>query len=1436
MLGALPAGAAQAGDLSTPTLGDRSAYTLTEVPAGADGAAPAGDNIITKFEYNAADGSFTPKYYQLNLKQTTYGEGNASYQVEVNTPTDPVTVTINYNDGASGVYDRVYSDVLLELKETNLEGTSEDSYQLEGGAVKVPNFSGDVLFANNKTDATLHVTADSGDYYVDALGGALNNTGSIDSISGAFINNSITATVNDEGGYDSRAGISSYGGALYNSGNINNINADFIGNYTTVPEGSNGFSYGGAIANRAYTGGGDPAVAAAIGDITGDFIGNSAGRYGGAIYNEAYSYTDVDAIASIGDITGDFIGNSAGDYGGAIYNEAHCDTAYKMGDATIKAVIGDITGDFIGNDASAIGGAIFNRGTIGDITGDFIGNTGRNAGAIYNYVTIGDITGDFIGNSAKVDNNFAQGGAIYNLGTIGDITGDFIGNYATGPESAIGGAIYINNYNPTVDNINSITGDFIGNYAAGTNGSIGGAISVQGGIISDITSDFIGNYAKSDNLAYGGAVSNFGYSTRGENGETYYAQISKITGDFIGNYASGSNGAIGGALMNWSISQNQFTIAQISDIAGNFTGNYAQSETGTAQGGAIANTSVDDTTLSSIGNIAGNFTGNYAQSETGTAQGGAIYNTDLISSVQGEFRNNYAQSETGTAQGGAIYNQITPSETQIVYQNLTIVITDADGNTVDEKTLCMFTTDSDILPVDAALALIKKGAAVTTNEESLKVTQEEYDNQYRDSFEAYFDLGWMTDKPVDIPTETSNITISNSLFADNKAVSEGDAAGGALANVIPDYIGSDDAKVVNKVVNTSFYNNTAETTSESGEAKGGAIYSAADITIAADNGESIFSGNKVINNGVEESNAIYMAPYEIGELDESGGTLMGELNASTLTLDAKNNGLVYFDDKIDGAAVGDDRYNVELTGDGTGKIVFNNDVLNADLRTNEGANVYLGREDVLDSDKVTLNGGSLFLLNNKVGTANFDTLSISADTDLMVDVDLANSTMDRVSADSYGELKGNINVTGMNLLSDAPEGSDLTEILFADNALKNNVTYGGAELPDNFQTTAYTPIYKYNVAYDPSRVDGGYFLFTRGDKNPAGGSSGNQSDMFNPAVLGSPVSTQAANQSALNEVFKYSYEHLDAFTKLPEFERNARLNANKYAMSTEFNDNLPSYAEQLYNKGVWFKPFTTFESLPLKNGPKVDAITYGSLVGFDTDFKELGNGWHSVFSGFAGYVGSSLNYSGVDSTMNGGLLGFTETFYKDNFWTAVSATAGASVGETHNMYGKEDYTSLLAGVGSKTGYNFEFKEGRFIIQPIMYLGYTFVNTFDYKNSAGVNIESDPLHTIQINPSVRFIANLKGGWQPYASVGMVWNLMNETKATANNVRLPEMSVKPYVEYGVGVQRNWADKFTAFLQAMIRNGGRNGVSLTGGFRFMLGSDDDNTPKVKKEIKSL
>lgn len=170
------------------------------------------------------------------------------------------------------------------------------------------------------------------------------------------------------------------------------------------------------------------------------------------------------------------------------------------------------------------------------------------------------------------------------------------------------------------------------------------------------------------------------------------------------------------------------------------------------------------------------------------------------------------------------------------------------------------------------------------------------------------------------------------------------------------------------------------------------------------------------------------------------------------------------------------------------------------------------------------------------------------------------------------------------------------------------------------------------------------------------------------------------------------------------------------------------------------------------------------------------------------------------------------------------------------MYGKENYAALMAGVGSKTGYNFEFNNGKFIIQPSMLMAYTYVNTFDYTNASGVKISSDPLHSIQIHPTIKFMGNVGKGWQPYASVGMVWNILNDTRVTANDVRLPEMSIKPYVEYGVGLQKSWHEKFTGFIQAMLRNGGRNGVALTFGFKWSLGNESKPVEKVQNNCKNV
>lgn len=240
----------------------------------------------------------------------------------------------------------------------------------------------------------------------------------------------------------------------------------------------------------------------------------------------------------------------------------------------------------------------------------------------------------------------------------------------------------------------------------------------------------------------------------------------------------------------------------------------------------------------------------------------------------------------------------------------------------------------------------------------------------------------------------------------------------------------------------------------------------------------------------------------------------------------------------------------------------------------------------------------------------------------------------------------------------------------------------------------------------------------------------------------------------------YVFEHADAFTQLPSLDRFAMINENRYALSSDFNNNLPTpNASEFNNKAGWFRPYVSFEKMNLRNAGAVNTTTYGSLFGFDSDFQHYKRGWTGITTGYIGYNGSQLRYTGADTTMNGGLVGFTQSFYKGNFWTALTLSAGASVGESNTIYGKEDFTTLFAGLGSKTGYNFEFKEGKYIIQPVWFMSYTFGKTFDYTNAAGVRMDSSPMHSIMLNPSVRFIANSKKGWQPYLSVGMVWNAMS-----------------------------------------------------------------------------
>lgn len=845
----------------------------------------------------------------------------------------------------------------------------------------------------------------------------------------------------------------------------------------------------------------------------------------------------------------------------------------------------------------------------------------------------------------------------------------------------------------------------------------------------------------------------------------------------------------------------------LADVTGDFVENSAGEE-----GAAIYNSGF-------IENITGNFVANKSQ-----FSGGAIYNSGKISEISGNFIGNRVE-DSYSAAGGAIFNTNPPparaSEgSEVEYSEAAFNIS---GNFIGNSAVALPGAD----PVSFAfyaLSTTGMGGAIANNASIGNITGNFIGNYASGEYAyggAISNRGNIDNITGDFIgnyavgsgeyAEAAGGAIANSYgeiknitgnFIGNNVQSEGLAVGGAISN--EDLIGEwyyDEGKLVSGtgIVNSSFYGNYAKADGENALAAGGAIMTFTDLNIVAKDGyTSVFSGNYTEVNGERDDNAIY-AGY-----------------GSTINFEMKNGGKFVMADNIRGDAAPQDAsleritvlesYKVNITGDNIDNTAFYmlNDMYDADLTVGQ----------------TTLN-----TVNDSIHTYDVNNFTLSNNTKMVVDVDLANETMDRFTSNGYGEHNGDLIVSGMNLLSDSK--SDSAEIYFAEQGLKDNVLNGTGELPDKYQT-AYTPIYKYNVNYD-NRDDGGYFVFNRGGQN--------SSDSFNPSVLSTPVANQAGSQAVINETVRFAFQHMDLFSQLPFNQRMAIINNNRYAgvnngvnaisaSRYDVRTDTPQYNSEfeMINKGFWVKPFTSFETINLNHGPDVDAITYGTLVGFDSNFKELKRGWYNVQSIYGGYNGSQLSYDGVDTSLNGGVLGITETFYKGNFFTALTATAGANVGSSKTMYGNEDFTALLAGIGSKSGYNFEFKNGKYILQPILFMNYSFVNTFDYTNAAGVKIDSDPLHTFQINPQLKFISNLKNGWQPYASVGMVWNVLNSSKVRANDVILPKMSVDPYVEYGVGLQRNWKDRFTGFAQAMVRNGGRNGVALTFGFRWAIGKGDD------------
>ncbi len=588
------------------------------------------------------------------------------------------------------------------------------------------------------------------------------------------------------------------------------------------------------------------------------------------------------------------------------------------------------------------------------------------------------------------------------------------------------------------------------------------------------------------------------------------------------------------------------------------------------------------------------------------------------------------------------------------------------------------------------------------------------------------------------------------LNIENVSVSNATAEEGAVSNVQ-----TSDATVT--LTNVDLLNNTA-----AGE-HGGAIYSNSDVTINAEDYDATIKGNKTADN----DEAIFMK------------------EDTELTFNATDTGTITIADKVNG----EKGYTVNLTGDDSGQVTLENKIDNALIYMSDITVNLSDNNHFINSDMIAYSG-TLNLINDKSQTQQAQLLDIKGAIKVNVDADLQNLTMDKLAQNATISENGFIHVDKINLLSDTTERE--IAIPFAWKQLKDRTDYIGSQTlsKDTQQTTAFAPIYQYNISYE-NRDDMGYFIF----KN---------TNTFNPAALVSSVASQAGSYTAMLRTLDYSFEHADFYMN--------RTNSSKQTIRSSnnlFTDN------RLNQEAIWAQPYGGKEDMNLSHGPTVDIRSYGIIAGADSNVKELSKNWSTATTIYTGYNGTRQKYNSAKIKQSGGVFGATQSFYNHNLYTAITATAGFNRNKADTMYGDEYFNSYMSGIASKTGYNIELQNGKYIIQPSLQLAYSYIATPSYTNKAGVDISSDKLETWTLNPNIKAIINQKD-FQPYASIGYIHSFSNKTDFKADDIKLPEMSTKPYWEYTLGLQKTWHEFLYGFIEATIKTGGREGIDFTLGIR--------------------
>ena len=896
-----------------------------------------------------------------------------------------------------------------------------------------------------------------------------------------------------------------------------------------------------------------------------------------------------------------------------------------------------------------------------------------------------------------------------------------------------------------------------------------------------------------------------------------FAEINGINADFISNQAYH-----GGAIYNRG---------KIGDISGLFINN--QSEGG---GNAVFN-------LGEIVNIGGQFVDNH-DAYTYEARmmpmvldirgGGAILNRGTIGKIDAEFNNNIFKYDRG---GGAILNE---GDIKEIYGKFTANEGPAGGAITNMNKI-------DLISAEFYANSADMGSALANGGEINEIKNSVFQNNY-DSAAVLNDgtIGKIDAKFINNVNGNNNMSSAilnegtidsiSGTFSGNRTYSYDSSAFGAVVNA--GVIGNIDADFLNNSI-TVYDQGTAnyDFSPDYGQlaGTGAAITSyGQDLTFTAEGKDNFISGNYVEfgtardypeKHGVfAESgskinhNAIYMHSFSLAEF----AVPSYKNKKLKLTFSTTEGGSYTINDNIDGGIVDIDNdgfaerdveygYNMNLTGDGTGTVYMNNEIINADTVTidnttlkfnkfthNDGTvskgGFTTGYNDGRDAvtSLVMKNKANFNLYNKYQDTVNLKGWKASGNSFLHVDVDVENLTADMLNVN--GNVEG---TTRLVLYPTSDKDIRGESILFAQST---NDTTGNA---DSFKVwRVYRSPYMFETKYTKTGENANQWELEMNDtaNDYAGVEPNERPDPEVPDVKPTPTPDKPTNPV---------YGEVVAMGALPaaaiEQSRNMVDNVFGQIVRGEGNHNL------------WINPtyYTSNIDAPFDIDADVRGIEAGGDLQHDLNNK-LGL-FVSYRKGNYDMNGDGKHYYstvGSEIDIDSYLAGLYYRYDRNNWYAFATLYGGIQQADIKTDDGvKSDTDGVEFGASLEAGYDYNLTDTLYLT-PSLGIFYTQVNYDDATDSVGKKAEYNDLRQVELEAGVKLTKTFRLD-EGYANVYVKPSIV-QTLVDGDEVNIT----------GLGKTNTLDDETLGRIEFGGRYGFTDQLSAYGWANYTFGSDYDAT----------